>query len=347
MQRQKGVALLEMAVAAAIAAMLAIWAASLLVNRAEDARAEATGRWLLVIRSAAIDMLLTHFDALAGMGPVPAGYADLHAPSLAELRQGGYLAMGFPLLSPFGQPAQVHILTQAACPGETCRPDVLVTTWAATPGADAADPAAIGQVLMSAQGYGGAVHAHSPGRLRGALFDLPNPISGAMLTYPVGTVAVYGGGETALHARFVQMRDRRDPDLQGSFSVRQDIQAGGDITANGKVAATGTLTGHALGLQGSDVPGSACAAPGLFSRTVSGALLSCQAGRWLEQGSGSFGGAYAVHNYYGCRTEYGVSLANPRTGKCTCPPGHTAVKVSEGRMFSEEQSWMKGYVCVG
>jgi len=344
--RQKGVALLELAVAVAIAAMLAIWTASLLVNRAEDARAEAAGRWLLAIRSAAIDMMLAQFDALAGIGTAPPGYADPHAPTLAELRQGGHLAADFPLLSPFGQPAQVRILTGAGCPGEGCRPDVLVTTLAAPPGADAADPAAMGQVLMATQGYGGAVHAQSPEKLRGALFDLPNPLAGSSVAHPVGTVAVHGGGEAGLHARFVRLRDRRDPDLQGGLSIRQGIQVGGDVTADGNVTAAGALTGGTLGLQGSAVPGSACAAPGLFSRTASGALLSCQAGRWRAN-EGGFGGAYAITNNNGCRNEYGVSLANPRTGKCSCPPGYAAVVVSEGRMFSEELSFIRGYVCVG
>jgi len=346
MRRQKGVALLELAVAAAIAAMLAVWAASLLVNRAEDARAEAAGRWLLAIRAAAIDMMLTQSDALAGIGTAPPGYADPHAPTLAELRQGGHLAVDFPLFSPFGQTAEIRILTGTGCPGDACRPDVLVTTLAAPPGADAVDPAAMGQVLMASQGYGGAVHAQSPERLRGALFDLPNPVTGSSVAYPVGTVAVHGGGEAGLHARFVRLRDWRDPDLQGGLSIRQGVQAGGNVTVDGKVTATGALTGGTLGLQASAVPGSACAAPGLFSRTASGALLSCQAGRWRAS-EGGFGGAYAVNSRYGCRSEYGVSMANPRTGKCSCPSGYAAVVVSEGRMYSEEQSFIRGYVCVG
>lgn len=335
MRRQKGLALLELAVAAALAVMLVVWAASLLANRAEDARAEAAGRWLLAIRSAAIDMALTQFDALAGVSPPPSDYADLHAPTLDELKRAGHLAADFPLLSPFGQPASVRVLAGGSCPGDDCRPDVLVTTLAMLPGAAAPDPALTGQVLLSAQGYGGAVHPQSPDRLRGALFDLPNPPEGAAGPYPVGTVAVHGGGETGLYARFVRMRDRRDPDLQGGLGVREDVRAGGDV-----------IVGGALAMPSSAMPGDACGEAGRFSRTAAGALLSCQSGRWAMEGGG-FGGAYSLNNRYGCRNYTGQSTANPRTGGCSCPAGYRAVIVSEGGKWTETEGWTTGFVCVG
>ena len=333
--RQQGFALLELAVAAAIVTMLTIWAASALANRLEDARSEATGRWLLSIRTAAMEMASAEYEALAGLAPAKFSYSDLLAPTLAELQQAGHLAKGFPLSSPFGHSANVHILTNGGCPGENCLPEILVTTLASTTGKpDDIDPTVVGQVLLSTQGYGGAVHAESPERVRGAVFDLPNTsLPGMTAPLPVGTVAAHGGADSGLHTRFVRMRDSRDPDLQGALSVRKDVQAGG------------ALSGQVLGLQAVATPGAACSGVGVFSRSTSGNLLSCQRGRWAYE-DGGFGGAYASNNRFGCRHYTGVSTANPRTGRCSCPAGYSAVIVSAGGKWTEDEGWTTGYVCV-
>jgi len=326
---ERGFVLLEFAIAAAAAGLAAVWAASTLANRVDDAAAESTGRWLLGVRQAVDRMLVQDYDTLAaGQAGSDSGYADPYAPTLAELKAHGHLPSSFPERPPLGAGAAIRVLRDA-CPGAQCRVHAVVHTLEPVrrPGDDDVDPSLIGGVVQATGGYGGAVYDWAAGRVRGALFDLANPLPGET-ALPQGTVAAYAGLDAAGFDRFVRMRDTRDPDLQGRLTVKGDIAAGGYLQVGAVVQA-----------------GAACDGKGLVARDPDGGLLWCRSGKWLGA-EGGFGGAYARNSTYGCKHYTGESTANPRTGKCSCPKGYKAVIVSAGGKWLDTEGWTTGYVCV-
>jgi hypothetical protein len=336
---QRGFALLELAIAAAVTSMVVIWAASRLVEQVEDAAAQTTGVWLLEIKHAMDGMLALHFDSLAGgVAPQDATgrllYVDAWAPTLAELKARGHLPLAFPEFSTLKLGAGIRIVRGLDCPGDGCRLDAVVYTLAplVVRGSAAPDAMRIAAVTMATAGYGGSVTAAAPNRLRGSAFDFANPLPGGP-PLAAGTVAVWSGLDGAAQARFVRMRDARNPDFQGSLSVAAAVSSGGRLTS-----------GEHLWLKGKATPGALCEQVGLFGSDHNGALLSCLSGAWVNEGG--FGGAYALNNQYGCHHYSGISTANPRTGGCSCPSGFTAVLVSAGGKWTETEGWTEGFICV-
>lgn len=338
--RQHGFALIELAIAMAVACMAAIWASNKLVQDVEDAAAQASGVWLAEIKRALDQMLARHFDTLAANGtPLDAlgqpAYAQPFAPRLDELKAQGHLPPAFPEQAALGLRADVRIVRGTACPGEGCRLDALAYSRAPLlrPGSPVPDFMRIAGVIMAAGGAGGSVSADAPVRVRGANFDFPNPPVPGMAVLPPGTVAVWAGFDTTMNQRFLRLGDERDPDFHGDASIAGTIRAGGRVTA-----------GEHLQLGAVASAGAACAPAGLLARDAGGGTLSCVAGHWSVPGG--FGGAYSWNYKYGCAAYTGHSTANPRTGACSCPAGFAEVIVSNGGKWTETEGWTTGYVCV-
>jgi hypothetical protein len=339
-RRQRGFSLLGLALALALTVMAAIWASSQLVQRIEEAAARSTGVWLSQIRLAVAQVLSDHFKALA-KGEAPRDghgtllFADFLAPTLGELRAGGFLPADFPDRSAMGFAAQVRLARAPGCPGERCRLDGLVYT--AQPvlktGTQSPDLIGMAAVIDAAGGYGGAVWPGSPGRLRGAAFDFANPLAAGTPAHAPGTLALWAGagardGGPDLD-RFVQIRDTRDPQLQGALSVASSVSVGAHLSL-GAQAAAGQYCGFANGT---------------MANSAQGELLTCQSHAWMPA-SGGFGGAFSMNYPLGCYHYTGASTANPRTGACSCPAGYSAVIVSAGGFWKETEGWTTGYVCV-
>ncbi|WP_269768438.1 type II secretion system protein [Bordetella genomosp. 8] len=348
---QRGFALLELTVAVAITCMLAIWAAERLLHQVDSVAEQAAGRWLLEIHGALDGMLVRHGAALAE-GDVPvdgqgrALYADPWAPSLAELRGEGHLPASFPDHGPLGMRATVRLWRDGACPGQACRVEALAYARAASgpatgpgvpvaaPGGPARSPdlSRIAGILLATGGLGAGVSELAPHRLRGAGFDLPNPPAPGMARLPIGTVAVRAGREAGDAGRYLRTQDARDPQFRG------DVSATGTLSTGGRLVA-----GEHLKLGAVEVAGTPCPESGLLARDGDGGLLNCAAGTWAVPGG--FGGAYATNSGIGCGI-VGRSSINPRTGACSCPPGHRAVLVAAGGERDAEVGWTEGYVCL-
>lgn len=334
---QGGFSLLELVLALALTAMIAIWTSSQVAHRIEDSAARATGVWLAQVRGATEQVLLRHFDPWAdGRGPAATDgsllFADSLAPSLDELRRAGALPAGFPLQSALGFGARIQIVRTASCPGQPCRLDALI--YSDQPllksGTQYPDLAAIAVVIEAAGGYGGAVWPTAPAALRGAAFSFGNPVAPGGAAYPAGTVASWAGLERSEADKFVKLRDARDPDLQGGLTVAGRLKGG-----------------EYLELQGLAGAGQDCRmAPAGIARAASGELLSCQSGLWQEASGGGFGGAFSINHPRGCFQVSGESTANPRTGTCNCPAGYSAVMVSAGGAWDAEVGWTTGYICM-
>ncbi len=335
--RQRGFSLLELALALALTALIAIWASSQVAHRIEDAAARSTGVWLAQVRGAMEQALMRHFDAwAAGQAPHGEGgaalFLDPMAPTVDELRRTGALPSGFPLQSALGQGARIRVVRTATCPGQPCRLDALI--YADKPllktGTQYPDLAAIAVVIEAAGGYGGAVWPTAPDALRGAAFSFANPAAPDAAAYPAGTVASWAGLERSEADRYVKLRDTRDPDLQGNLTVAGRLRAS-----------------EYLELQGQASAGQNCSeAPAGIARSGSGELLSCQSGLWQQASGGGFGGAFSINHIRGCFQVSGQSTANPRTGACSCPPGYSAVMVSAGGVWDADVGWTTGYICM-
>ncbi|MCD0501903.1 pilus assembly FimT family protein [Bordetella petrii] len=336
---QRGFALLELAIAVALASMVLVWAANRLVHQVDDAAARAAGVWMMELKRGLDNMLRQHFDSLAEGVPVTGEngavlYANPLAPQLAELRAQGHLPAGFPDTSTLNGTVEIRIMRDARCPGAGCRLDALAYTAQPllSPDGSAPDLMRIGAAIEAANGHAGTATAD---RIRGASFDFPNPPGFGIPQLAPGSLAVWAGYGTADYDLFVRRRDTRNPDLRSDLSASGSIQAGGRLIA-----------GEYLSLGGTAVAGQPCpAGSALVARGATG-LLDCRDGLWAAASSGRFGGAYSVARSHGCTDDPYFGYRNPITGKCSCPAGHTAVLVAKGS-WAEDGSTTFSYVCVG
>nr|MBF0684794.1 prepilin-type N-terminal cleavage/methylation domain-containing protein [Pseudomonas sp.] len=276
---QRGFALLELAIAAAILTLGAIWMATRISNDVQDAGARATARYLLSVKGAVQAMMVEHFDHLAGYPP-PFGGTPSPAPpawlaaampldlSIAQLRQPradgqpGYLSADFPDHPVYGEQASVRLWREGACPGEACRLQAIVHTTAPVRAADelAYSPELVGEVMMASEGFGGHSPPGAPGYIRGAIFNVPNPVGEA-----VGIVAVSASLDTTMFHQFVRQGDTRQVWLQNSLDV---------------VGAVSTATGMVLNTVVE--PGASCAHEGMYASTARQSLAMCMTGVWFE-----------------------------------------------------------------
>ncbi|MEI2416108.1 shufflon system plasmid conjugative transfer pilus tip adhesin PilV [Orrella sp. JC864] len=365
----RGFALIELTLAAALLSLAAIWAAGAWERRIEDAGAQALARWLLAIEAAARPALAQMEQHARGQaaGPLPTALSG--GVTVAGLKQLGYLDAGFPERSAWNDGASIQVLQGQSCPGPACAMDLLIHTGV---GSGAADPGRradrVGAVLLAAQGKAGAVHAHDPGRVRGAVFNLPNPPSAQAAPLAPGSIAVLVAGSAPYDDPYVRRRDTRDPALQGALSVagqanfgagallQGDLQVrggaalGGWASVQGGLTAGGTLTGQGrvvahefLQVGGIAAAGTGCSPAGLIARDAAGGLLGCSGGVWAAQ-DGGFGGSYVVNNVRGC---IHPDLVNPRTGGCSCPAGYQAQWISQWAPGPYDDGvFLRTYICL-
>lgn len=227
-RRLHGFTLIELAIAASVLTVITVMAAGKLVQEINDAAAVATGAYLLTLKGAMDSYLVNNYDPLAGQpGTSVADVSIALAPTLVELRRLGFLQPGFPDRTPFNQRVAVRIERSGQCPGAQCRLDALIYTTSPLqlPGSIEPDIDLIAQVVMSGAGYVGASYATAAATMRGTSFSTTNPL-GAV----AGIVGAMASLDTTIFNRFVRMRDRRDPDLQGGLTVQGAIDTHQRVT---------------------------------------------------------------------------------------------------------------------
>ena len=341
MRRQRGFAMLELVVAVLIATLLMVWGASTLVNRINDAAAQASAVWMLSIKKATQAYIERHARALASAGNTTAltgkGYADWTAPRISELKADQLLAPGFPEYGARGLTVAIAILRSGSCPGADCRIEGLVHSTQAVkkPSTGYVDEQMIAQWLMAAQGWGGVVTGSRPDRVSGAAFAWPNPPVPGLNLLSVGTIALAVTSEQLSSLDFLRVRDDRDPDFQDTLSVKGDITTQASLNVQRYVSIAAHEYAQTL-----------CTTPGAIASEHIGGLLVCRNGRWRSAGRGG-GGGYTFNSRYACEDRYGMSTANPVTGSCTCPADFMAVRISDSGPHGapDYQTW--GYLCVG
>lgn len=337
MTTQRGFALLELVIAAALTLMLTVWATQALLNRIQDATAQSAANWMLAVRHGVQSYLEQHGNSLRQAG-APAdllvhGYQNWAAPQIAELKKDGQLTAGFPeQMRPVGA-VRILILRDGVCPGDECKLTALLHSERAfMKTAEVVDEQMLAQWLLEARGLGGAVHPMQPETIRGHTFQYPNPLQGQLPLAP-GTVAMVVSNEELRGAAYLRVRDERDPQFQSNATVSGDITAGGIVSA-----------GKYLHLASSSEWQTPCLSSGAVTRDHTHGLLVCTRGLW-EAASRSPGG-FALNSIYGCSTPEGRPLVNPVTRACSCPPEHFAIQISEGESKDISRGIMRGYLCV-
>lgn len=340
MRRQGGFALLELVVAVLIATLLAIWAAGTLVNKIDEAAAQASAAWMLSIKKAA-QAYIERYDgqiksAIQADALGDRGYSNWAAPALKELKADKLLSAGFPEQSAYGLGVAIIVMRGDTCPDAACRLDVLIHSRKPFSARRTAhvDEQMIARWLMAAQGWGGAVTVSQADRIAGAAFSLPNPPVATMAALPPGTVAMAITWEQMAHIDYLQVGDSRDPDFQGLATVK------GDIVSQGSVSA-----GQYVHVGAQEQASTACSHEGAIARERYGGLLVCRSRRWRSAGGGG-GGGFLKNTLYGCSLAGGVSTANPVTGSCTCPLDHEAVLISDSGPHGAPDGRTRGYLCV-
>jgi type II secretory pathway pseudopilin PulG len=339
MRAQQGFAILELMVAAILTTLLAVWAGNTLVNKINDAGAQASAVWMLAVKQSALGYMQRYAGVLTQTDPAAVlsgqGYADWAAPQLTELKADGLLSPGLPEFISPGGGASIRLIRSGACPGASCRLEAIV--YSNTPflsaGKQQVDEQMVAQWMMAAQGWGGSVTRAQPHLVRGSAFEMPNPpVPGNVL--PAGTVALAITSEQLGQLDFLRVGDARDPDFRGTATVAGNISTHSDLHVQQYL--------H-LGAQASlQEP---CEVDAAVARETNGGLLVCRGNIWRPAGRTGSGG-YSVNLLYGCQTKSGSSTENPITGTCACPAQSVSVLISDSgpQVFPEGRTM--GYLCI-
>jgi prepilin-type N-terminal cleavage/methylation domain-containing protein len=295
----RGFALVELAIAIALSALVAMYAASALVRESEESLAQGSATYILQVADAVQRHLLVHHHELAQGLDVPGTANDLQ-PTLAELRALGRLPGAFPIQPgslPTRQDLRIDVLRNAACPGSDCVLTGLVCTTTPVALGSAAVRFDLAQVMVDRmQGAGGSALQLSGGVIRGPALSAPNPLGNVP-----GIVCGASLVDAALFNAFVRMRDRRDPDLQGNLSVAGSTALGGALTVAGN-ASVGACA-QVLGATGRAAFG--CTSPDDIPAGYAGGLRSADvvaSGHILASDHPSaFTGANTNYAYLGIR----------------------------------------------
>lgn len=338
--KQRGFALLELTIAAAITLLLAVWASQTLAHRMQEANAQSAALWMLNVREAVMQYVQTHYRSLQQADTPSAlaaeGILQWQQPTFKELQQQGFISASLPPQTHLVQSLAIYIARSGVCPGDACQLEAIVYSQQPLLNRSGqVDEAAMAQWLLASQGYGGTVHPARPHRLQGQLFDFSNPVLSAdgALTVAPGTVALAITLQQFAAMDFLRVQDERNPDFQGDLSVAGAVQLAGNTTVGGylRINHTASLFGP-------------CDTNGAIARDQQAGLLVCVWGSW--QFGSRHAGAYSINSIYGCYSYDGRSTRNPITNSCSCPPGTQEVLVSDGTQSINTHGVTRGFVCV-
>lgn len=325
-ERQRGYALLELTLVLLVAGLLAVLGSRQLANRLNDAQAESAAVWMSTVHKALL-AYVQRYGPLIQEASDPAalaaqGYTDWRRPTVAQLKKDQLLSDGTPESTRLTGAARLHVWHRGDCPGAGCVVEALVRSE--RPLQDSAqrpDAAMTAQWLLAAGGEGAAVHADDPQHIRGSAFVFSSTLPD-LTVLPPGTVGMAVTAEHQEFWNFLRVRDRRNPDFQGSVSLAGQLH-----------------------IRTSKLSGDDCAPDGAVVNEQGGTLLVCRNRRWRSVGNTA--GGFSSNSLHDCALPDGTPTRNPVTGDCSCPWFATAVPIFD----SGEHPWPQGrqmaYLCIG
>lgn len=236
---QAGFTLVELIIVLSISAIIAVYAQARIVHDSEEVLAQGSGTYIQQVAAAAEQHALTNYEALAAGTDVPSTADDLH-PTIPELiveKMG--LNPGFPSgpgSMPTRQEVRIDVLKQN-CPGANCTLQTLVCTTTPVTLGSANVRYDLAQVMVDLQrGIGGQSLQTNGATIRGPVLNTPNPFGNVP-----GIVCGSSTVNTALFQQFVRVRDTRDPNLQGNFTVEGATTLNGPTTVNNNLSVAGDV----------------------------------------------------------------------------------------------------------
>jgi len=308
---QRGFALASLMITIAIMTLLAVLGAGQIRQQLDDSAAEATGRYLLKLRGALVNLQVQHeawlHDADIAAAPPgtypepppwqwqPGEDAQVMHGTVTDLIAAHLLPADTPRFTPLGERAHFVLVRQGTCPGTdcqiqafayTCQPISRVASSRNAAGCPApagarsqVQPALLGKVMLSTEGYGGH-DLTADQHVRGALFSAKR--SWFDFSPHVGHAVVSAGLDTTAFAQFLRQGDTRPVVLRNQLSVEGLIQ---------------TQTGLLFTQTVSD--GAPCAPEGMMGST--GVTLAiCLNSQWAALNNHQISGTYQnlAHDAY-------------------------------------------------
>lgn len=302
---QAGFTLVEITVAMLLLTLAAVYASVDTRRKADESAAEATGRYLMQIRGAVVDLQLKHEAWLrgeelvglpAGSYPTPPALAwtnvagvQVARGGVAELTALGLLPATIPRYPTLGDVARFILVRQGACPGDECRTSAYVyvchpisaarslrqNAECAPPGADRSryDQTLLSKVVLASQGYGGH-DARGSNNVRGPLMDVPRAWFD-FGTQP-GHAVIAASLDATPFGQFVRHGETRPVTLHNTLTVGKTIQSDQGLLLNTSVT-----------------PGAACTVEGLYASTADKMLAVCTGGVWFTQTGHVITGVYS------------------------------------------------------
>lgn len=231
---QVGQALVEWMVVAALAMLVAIWAAGEFAQKAEQAAANGYARWFQAV-AGAVQEAMKHYDAglSSGAGLIEQLPVNVLSPldgSLVRLKQGGWLPAALSAKPKMPYDVRLARITEAGdCSAGRCPLTVLLLAMP-RPNQQAPHPST---VLAALDGQGLAVTDLAPARLQGATYQFANPIANGV-NLPVGTVGLLAW-RSDKPPPYVRLHETRRVSLAGGVQLGRLAHVNGDCRPDGLV----------------------------------------------------------------------------------------------------------------
>ena len=234
--------------------LASIFAAGQLRDAVDDNAAASTGRYLLQVRGAVIDLQVKHQSWISNEknATAPAGlsWADVSGTQVSrggipELIDLGFLPKNTPRYPVLGDSVRFALVRQGACPGADCRTTAYVYTChpvstersrrqsggCATPTGNRArfSPALLAHVMMSTDGYGGHDARGGP-NVAGPLLNVPR--TWFDFGTQLGHVVLAAGLDATPFGQFVRHGETRPVTLHNTLTVDQTIQTNQGLLLN-------------------------------------------------------------------------------------------------------------------
>lgn len=321
MYRQRGSLLIELSVVLILLVVLAMGSVSWLKQRAEQQQVENRAVWMLRLQQGVQFFLDTHADPLAqSQTPAIVGIAQAFEPTVAELKQLGFLPSSFSL----SYPISIELYREGSCPGVRCHVHAVIASqspYLRKNGAVNQD--ALSQWRLSTAAKGFVVTANRPQWLSGADRQIPNTAALFKTAFAPGTVALAASTDPSLFG-FVRQADTRNPYFKTDVDIEGSIRTDADL-----------VSGQHLIFSRTEQKGASCNKVGAIAKGTNEFLI-CRNGVWASYGAVSpslakLGGFYTRSVSRGnCNT--GVSplsqALNPVTRTCGCPTGYSSYPIT-------------------
>jgi hypothetical protein len=249
---QAGALMVEVSLALILASLAAYGAVREMVRTKAMEVAMTDADSLALYRQALQDYVDENYGALQFGTTITKNAVTLNAgtaagqtlqPTVANLRDMGYLSAGFSDLTLVVDGASYRNVIErqpAGCVTNAC--NIVGLAYLSAPvrprGSTNADSVALGHMLSRIGGLGGVSLETSPGTITGAgaAWSWVNPVAGT----PAGVFGARFGFGSSVFSGYVRMNDTRNPNLQGSLTVANNITTN-TLTVTGATTISGAL----------------------------------------------------------------------------------------------------------